>query len=505
MKISLIFYIINVFLAFISRSLFVKILGADINGLNSLYSSLIGFLNVAELGVGVAVGYSLYEPLSRSDFKKVEEIMILFKSYYKNISKIIFVIGTIVSIFLPYLIKGQVDYKSAYLYYFLYLINCSISYLFTYKQTLIIADQKQYKIAYSLNITKIVKIFLQCIALIITKSFFIWLTIEIFFNILGMILANKKVDNEYKIDISFKNKKSLKKIKNENIEIKRNIRNIFFHKIGTFVIFQTDAIVISLFTSLRETGIYANYMMIINNISGLISNVLGSIMPSIGNLIVEESKDKIYDVFKKLYLMDHILALFISVVVYNIINEFIIFWVGEQFLFNKYCVIAIVVNLYITLSRGTVERFKDGFGLYWDIYAPLIESLINLIVSVILTIKIGILGVFIGTIFSNILIVELWKPYILFKEGFKKNTLQYFNFTINILIKNIIIILLSNYLYKFFQKFFHVENIFIKLIFNGVLISIICTIFIFLLYGITKEFKEILKLIKKQLLKSRRK
>ena len=101
MKINLLFYVISIFASFFSRSIFISILGADINGLNSLYNSLIGLLNVAELGVGVAVGYSLYEPLSKKDFKKIKDIMILFKYYYNRIAKIILVLGLILSIFLP--------------------------------------------------------------------------------------------------------------------------------------------------------------------------------------------------------------------------------------------------------------------------------------------------------------------------------------------------------------------------------------------------------------------
>lgn len=501
MRINLIFYILNIFITFVSRSIFIRILGADITGLNSLYTSLIGFLNVAELGVGVAVGYSLYEPLSKKKYKKINEIMILFKHYYNNISKIVIMLGLVLAVFLPFLIKGQVELKLAYLYYFLYLVNCAMSYLFTYKQTLIIADQKQYKIAWEVNGIKIIKVVIQCLFLYIRSSFFIWLLLEIMFNLLGMILANRKVDLEYRENITYKDIKPLKEIKKENFEIGRNIRNVFFHKIGGFVIFQTDAIVISLFSTLKETAIYANYMMIINALSGLLGNAIGSIMPSVGNLIAEESKERAYEVFRKLYLLDHIIAIFISLVTYEVINEFIVFWVGSSYLFSNYIVIALMINLYIQISRGSIDRFKDGFGIYWDIYAPLTESIINLIFSVFLAYKIGIIGVFIGTIVSNIVIVEIWKPYILFKEGFKQNILKYIKQSLEIYIRNILIILLSGYLYKYFIKDISINNIFIDLIIHGLLISIVCLIFIIIMYSMTKEFKNLIVTIKNQFIK----
>ncbi|MBP1889151.1 O-antigen/teichoic acid export membrane protein [Clostridium moniliforme] len=457
--------------------------------------SLIGFLNVAELGVGAAVGYSLYEPLSKKNYKKVNDIMILFKYYYKNITKIILILGSFLSIFLPFLIKGQVNIKLAYLYYFLYLINCSISYLFTYKQTLIIADQKQYKIAYYLNITKIIRMIVQCIVIYITESFLDWILLEISFNVLGMALANKKINLEYKNSINYKSNKSIKIIKKENFKIGKNISNVFFHKIAGFVVCQTDAILISIFSTLKETGIYTNYIMIINALSGLLGNVIGSVMPGIGNLIAEESKERSYKIFRKLYLLDNLLAGFFSFGVYKLINKFIIFWVGKEYLFPKYIIFVLVINLYIQISRGTVDRFKDGFGIYWDVVAPIIESILNLIFSIILAWKSGIVGIFIGTIISNIIIVELWKPYILFKEGFKIKISNYIKQALNILIRNILAIGFSNFIYNFISGCIIINNIFLDLIFDSILISLIYSILIFILYHQNKEFKELLNII----------
>lgn len=487
-------------MAFFSKSIFIKILGSNINGLNSLYNSLIGLLNVAELGVGAAVGYSLYQPLSKKDFKKIKDIMILFKYYYNRIAKIILLSGIILSIFLPILIKAQIDIKLAYIYYFIYLINCVISYLFTYKQTLIIADQKQYKIAYILNITKILKVIIQCISIYLTKSFFGWLLIEFVFSLIGMILVNRKINKQYNSVFEDNNNKSVKQIKKENSEIGMNIRNVFFHKIAGFVIFQTDAIVISTFSTLKETGIYANYMLIINSLAGLLSTVIGSVMPGIGNLIAEESREKSYSTFRVLFLFDNLIALFISLVTYEIINEFIVFWVGDQYLFSKYIVLALILNFYIQISRGTVDRFKDGFGIYWDINAAIIESIINLVFSLILAYKIGIIGIFIGTIISNITIVMIWKPYILFKEGFNLNIKKYIKQSLGIYIRNIIIVMLSSYIYNHFLIKISVNNQFINIIIHAILISCLSIMFIFILFISMKEFRDLLNILNNQLI-----
>ncbi|WP_416258724.1 lipopolysaccharide biosynthesis protein, partial [Clostridium perfringens] len=241
---------------------------------------------------------------------------------------------------------------------------------------------------------------------------------------------------------------NIEMIKSDNITITHNIKNIFVHKIGSFVIFQTDAILITIFSTLKETAIYANYTMIISSLTGLLSNAIGSIMPSIGNLIAEESREKSYDIFRKLYILDHIIAIFVSIVTYTVINEFVVFWVGKEYLFSKYIVLSLIINLYIQISRGTVDRFKDGFGIYWDVGAPIIESIVNLIFSIVLAKYIGIVGIFIGTIISNILIVEFWKPYVLFKEGFRINVFKYIDQAVKVFSINMLIIFFSNLIYK---------------------------------------------------------
>lgn len=501
MKINFIFFIINIIISFIARSVFIKVLGADITGLNSLYLSLIGLLNVAELGVGTAVGYSLYEPLSKRDFSKIEDIMSLFKYYYNNIAKIILGLGIILSLFLSFLIKGQIDLKLAYIYYFMYLLNCVISYFFTYKQTLIIADQKQYKISFVLNLVKIIKVVSQTLVILVTKSFFIWIVLDILFNLLGMKLANNKIDKEYECKLEWNKKKSIKIIKSENLMIGKNIRNVFFHKIGGFVVLQTDSILISIFSTLKETAIYANYMMIINSLTGLLSTALGSVLPSIGNLIVEESNEKSYKIFKILYLLDNLIAIFICTVTFEIINEFIVFWVGKEYLFSTGIILVMVINLYIQITRGTIDRFKDCFGIYWDINAPIVESIINLIVSILLASRLGIIGIFIGTLISNILIIIFWKPYILFKEGFKKNSIVFFRETFEILLRNLILFFISNFIFKKFIIKINFYNLFLNLVIHTVLISILSLFLMFLLYINKNDFKEIINLVLNQIKK----
>lgn len=49
-------------LGFISRTVFIHILGTDYLGLAGLLGNVLGFLSISELGIATAIGFSLYKP-----------------------------------------------------------------------------------------------------------------------------------------------------------------------------------------------------------------------------------------------------------------------------------------------------------------------------------------------------------------------------------------------------------------------------------------------------------
>lgn len=498
MKINFIFYFISILFTFILRSIFVSSLGGNIVGFNGLVNNLLGFLNIAELGVATAITYALYKPLSEKDYESINEIMALFKFYYERIGKVIFGLGIILSFLLGIFVKNQIPMAHAVVYYYLLLFNSCISYFFTYKQALIIADQKQYIITIVTNVNKILKIILQIIMLLFIKSYLLWIVLEVFFNLAGLIIISKKADMLYP-NIKFIGKQNIEIIKKKNKNIIESIKNVFFHKISTFIVFQTDGILISLFLSLTQNAIYSNYMMVINNFTTLLSTVMNGMKASIGNLIAENNNKKNYEIFKQLQLIDCIIALIVSFVFYKVINSFIVIWVGEEYLFNNAIVFVLTLNLYIQITRGTVDRFKESYGIFWDVWAPIVEGSINLVVSIILINKIGVIGLFIGTFISNVVIVIMWKPYVLYRYGFNKKVHEYFSYMIYILFLQLMVLILSNYFSDYILRSITLNsNLLIKFLISAIINFIIVICITFCVFIINSEFR---KLIKTRILK----
>lgn len=467
---SMMFYIINSIFSFISKTVFIRFLGIEYSGLNSLFTNVLGILNIAELGIGTAVGYSLYKPLAERDIKTINEILKLYKYLYRVIAIVILIIGLIITFFLPYMINTTIDMTQIKIAYILYLISTVVSYLFTFLNVLPSADQKNYIVVKIQGIFKIVKNIIQLFVIAIFKNYYIWLTIEILGNILSYIYTNSVIKKKYTYYTEIKEIKFFDLIKKyKKIIIK--VRDLFFHKIGGLVVNQTDNIVISCFCTLKDVGIYGNYMTVFTLFVGIFEQAFSSIISSIGNLIIEKGKNETYKIWKELHILIVFVATICCYIFYKLINNFVILWVGQDYILSKAVVFAITLNIMFKIIKQPIDKFKEAFGIFWDKKAPFIESIVNLIISIMLASKIGIIGVVIGTIVSNIIITAIWKPYVTFKYGFKVKFTNYIKLNIPLIIISIVSLFVINLIVNFINL--NIANNWIGLIITAIIYGIV--------------------------------
>lgn len=483
---SMMFYIINSIFSFISKTVFIRFLGIEYSGLNSLFTNVLGILNIAELGIGTAVGYSLYKPLAEKDTKTINEILKLYKYLYRIIAIIILIIGLILTFFLPYMINTTIDMTQIKIAYILYLISTVVSYLFTFLNVLPAANQKNYIVIKIQGIFKIVKNIIQLLTIAIFKNYYIWLIIEISGNILSYIYTNLIIRKKYQYykeieEIKFKD--LLKKYK----EIMLKVRDLFFHKIGGLVVDQTDNIVISYFCTLSDVGIYGNYMLIFRLLTGTIEQAFSSVTASIGNLIVEKGKKEAFKIWKEIYMLTFFITIIFGYLFYRIVNQFITVWVGQEYILSKIIVFAISINIMFRIIKQPIDKFKDAFGIFWDKKAPFIEAIINLIISVILAKYIGILGVIIGTIISSIIIIGIWKPYVTFKYGFKKKFYEFIKINIPLIIISIISVFIINLIINFINL--NIANNWTGLIITAIIYGIVTLVISLVCFMCYKTFR----------------
>ncbi len=415
-RVNLIFYALALFLSFFSRKIFLDHLGADFMGMTNTLSDLLEFLNLAELGIGSAIGYVLYKPLFEHNQSKINEIISVLGYIYRRIGLIILYAGCALSFFLPIIFPNDIfDLKVIYFTFYSYLTSSLITYFANYKMSLLAADQKNYVTTAYFQTAMLVRTLLQMGIIYYTANYYLWIVIELLSNIARSIILNWKIRQTYpwlKSEV-----KRGKKLLKDYPEVIKYTKQLFVHKMGGFVHFHTIPLLIYAFVSLEIVAFYGNYTIIINRIGQLLNTVWGSTEAGVGNLITEGDTPKIYRIFWELFSVRFLIAGISSFAIFHLTEPFIALWLGKQYVLPHHILLLIILSAFIGYSRGVTEQFLFGYGLFRDTWAPITEICINLTIAIIGGALWGLPGVLLGGIVSLTIIVGLWKPYFLFKCG----------------------------------------------------------------------------------------
>ena len=417
-RVNVFFYLVTLFISFFSRKIFLEKLGADFVGLTGTMQNLLGFLNLAELGIGASIGYVLYKPIFDKNQDKIKEIISVLGYLYRNVGLLILGAGLLLACFLPYIFADvSIHLGVIYFAYFAFLASALISYFVNYRQTLLGADQRNYVVTVYFQTANIVKFFLQIALVWYVGSFYLWITIELLFGILYSFILNWKINQVYpwlKCSVAEGRQKYP-----ENKIIVHKARQMFVHKLAGMGRTQLLPFLVYAFTSLKLVAYYGNYMLLLTKLNQFIDNFLGSTGAGVGNLIAEGDMKRIQQVFWELSSLRFLIASFLTFALYHLMDPFITVWLGEEYILPHSVLIVILTNFFISQFRGTNDQFIFGYGLFHDTWAPVATLVITVAVALLGGYLWGLPGVLLGDIASSITIISIWKPYLLYKEGFK--------------------------------------------------------------------------------------
>ncbi|WP_462354869.1 lipopolysaccharide biosynthesis protein [Fusobacterium ulcerans] len=470
--------IISLF-SFIANKYFANYMGIEKLGLMKLFTQIMAYLNLVDMGIASASTYALYEPLYKKNIERISIIINTITSLYNKIFFFILIIGLSINPIIPFFIKDNTFSKEIYLYWSLYVINTAITYLFIKYSILFTANQEFLYVRVVQGMSKIFYQILQIIVIIKIHSFFLFIFLLILDNVTQYIFYKYHYKKYYSHII-----KTHEKDKN----IGQNLKNLFWHKIGGLVVFNTDLILISKFISLEVVGIYASYQMIEQMILTILSIILNVLRPMIGKYIAIHTKEEIYNYWKKLNILFLLISIIFSYCTYYLINEFVYLWLGRSYILSDMTVLLICINLFIRCFRGVTDIFKDGSGFFDDIHIPIAEATINFVSSLILVFYLGLNGVIIGTILSNVLIICIAKPLFVFKRCFNKDYKEYIKIYGNYFLLIIFSLILSKFLLNYIpiiEIYTWVDWLKKAILISSIISSIILVIFIF-----NKDFRE---------------
>ena len=486
--------IVTMVMAFVLRTFCIRYIIEQILGVDGTFVEVLSFLNMAELGIGTALNFSLYKPVAEGDTEKIKSYMQMYRRAYYYIAGVVGIVGLILAPFLKYLVKNPgVPEKDLVLFYLIFLFNTVSSYFVAYKYSLVNAEQKNYIQTNIIAITKIVTSVFQIIVVAITKNYYFYLITDAVIQLIQKIFVSRYLDNMY----PYLKEKNIEKLAKEDEEIVwTKTKALVFHKVGDVFRLQTDTLIIS---SLSEVGaalvaVVRNYNMIIVAVSSFVNIIFNSVISSFGNLIATEDRDKQYSMFKVYRFFATWVYGFSCVGFMLLLTPLVEMWTkiskGDKWtdfwILPALAVFLILTDYYFKGERIVLSNYKTAAGVFeQDKYLALIQGIVNLILSIwLVQTRLGIAGIYVGTVVSGI-IANITKPVIIYKACFDKSAVSYFIDSFKYIASMAFVMGICYFIRQLVMPEptilgFAAMVVIITVVFNGVY---------FLLYGRSEEFR----------------
>lgn len=412
--------IVALLIGFWSRRVFLNCLGTEVLGLNTTATSLLQFLNLAEMGIGSAIAVTLYKPIFDDDKQSIKEIVALQGWMYRIIALIVMGGSAVMMCFFPLIFsKTPLPLWYAYASFGVLLYSSLLGYFFNYKQILLDAHQQNYKIQLTVKLTSIFKLLAQALAVkFLDNGYVWWLILEVVFATFTTVLLSFTVNKSYPY---IKEKiESPAELRHKYPVVVTKVKQLFVHKIAGFASNQLTPVIIYAFASLTLVAKYGNYLILTSNLNYVLAACFLGITSSIGNMLSEHNDELTMKVFRELFSIRQFVNFVSCICLWFLVDPFIRLWIGDEYILDRSTLLLVIIVFYIYNSRTVVDTFLNAYGLFQDIWSPVAETVLGVVSSILLGRIYGLNGILTGMIISQFLIAKVWKPVFLFTQGIKK-------------------------------------------------------------------------------------
>lgn len=418
--------VVSLIFGFVTRKVFINVLGETYLGVNGVFYSILSLLSLSELGIGSAITFSLYEPLAKSDEEKVGRIMNLYALAYRFVALSVAVLGLCV---LPFVDKLTAEIPHLKFIYLLYLSNSVASYLFSYRKALVTAAEKDFRNSINNTLFQILQNVAQLIILVYLENYILYLVAQLICTVLSNLEISRAAT---KIFPYLKTVKGLPDSRTKS-EIKSNVASMFMSRFGSVAVTGTDNLLISTI-SISLTGVYSNYLLILQTIQTILNQVMSAVTASVGNLIATEDSKKRLDIYKDIILASAWLYGFSAIALDSLMTRFIAVFFGSGLEIANSAVHLMCLNFYLSGIRQPNLMYISAAGIFKPVrFRGFVEAAVNLVVSMIfLKFDMGLFGVLLGTTVSHFATSLWWEPFCVSKYCLKNHSGRSFalmNFT----------------------------------------------------------------------------
>ena len=490
---------VNMIFPFVIRSVMLHYLGTEYLGLNGLFKSLLTFLNLAELGVGSAMVFSMYKPIAEDDTSAVCALLRLYRTLYRIIGLAVAAVGLLLIPVLPKLIKGDLPADmNLYVLYLMNLGNTVVTYwLFAYKGSLLQAHQRRDIISKVSLAVRLTEYSLKILILVFTRNYYLYLAVQLLCQIIVNLLTAVWAAKMYPQYVP-----AGKLPKEKTLDIFHRVRDLFTSKLSATVFDSADTLVISSFMGLAVLAVYQNYYFIITALRMILVVILNACMAGVGNKMVMESKEANYRDLERISLLfSWILGVSTSMLL-CVYQPFMNVWMGEENMLAIGLVFCFAVYYYSMGANKLINMFKDAAGIWRiDRWRPMTAALVNLGLNLATVRWLGLYGVLLSSVFSIVVVQIPWLFHNLFQEVFPR---QYMGRYIRLFCGLTAVALVSCGA-SWFLCGLYTLNVWPALLLNAAVSFVVPNLFYFAVYGRNPVFRESLSHLKRSFLHGGRK
>ena len=399
-------------------------------GYSSLFISILQVLNLTELGFASAAVYMMYKPVAEGDTATIRRLMTMMRSIYRVVGAVVCVAGLLVLPFLRFLVKDPID-NGYYLLYLMYLFHAVMTYwMFAYEGSIFTAHQRTEVNFQIYTIVVILQYAGQFLVFWYTKNYYLYILVYAVMSVPQNLILHFRKKRAYP-DISCEGKPT----QEEKQILVTKIKSLFGHRFGSTFIFSIDSIIISAFLGEANLGKYDNYIHLLSSVCQLMTVLRTSILASVGNKLVLDTKENNYNLFKRMnFLWIGFICMCASCFA-GLYQPFITLWVGGEYLFDRPLLLCIVMYFFVRELRMIPLVFKDAAGLWEaDKWKPYIGMAANTVLSILFVwlvfkhtgnVEFSLMGVQIPTMVVLLGIFVPWETYVLFTQLFKRSPKEY--------------------------------------------------------------------------------
>ena len=389
---SLTYQLTAIICGFILPRFFLAYFGSAVNGLVSSITQFLGFISLAECGIGAVVQSSLYKPLAEQDVVAVSKIVASSERFFRRIAYLLLGYTSALMLIYPMITIDAFDYLFTLVLIFVISISSFTQYYLgmTYK-LLLIADQMGF-IQHTIHTVALLLNTVGCIVLMRWGASVqtVKLVSSLIFGLQPVILsaiANKR----YNLD---------RKVKLTEEPIKQKWNGLAQH-IATVVLANTDTVILTLLSTLENVSVYAVYHLVVNGVKQLVLSMTNGVQAMFGNMLAKKEMEVLTRTFDRMEWLLHSIVTFVYSVTAILIIPFVQVYTAG--IMDADYIVPVFAGL-ITLAQASYcyrlpyNIMVLAAGHYKQTqWSAIIEAVINVVISVVLVFHYGLIGVAIGT------------------------------------------------------------------------------------------------------------